>query len=251
MPYKPTIPRVCQQCSRDFLAYPSQIKIGTGNYCSKSCALAARNIRSSKRQTLLCETCGRSFERKLADIKRRGAHTYCSITCRSAAPPAPVILSDDGLSARLPLQARDGSITGYAVIDASDLEWAGKWRWHANKVSGRVVRNVGPQVIWLHREVLGLTEGDGLEADHIDRDPLNNRRGNLRVVTRAQNAQNLPVRLGTSRYRGVAWSTQYSQWLAYAHVNRKRVYSELFDSEDAAGEAARKARARLMTHATD
>ena len=258
MPYKPTIPRVCQRCSGDFLAYPSQIKIGTGNYCSKSCALAARNVRNSKQVTLTCETCGRSFLRKRSDIARRPAdsHVYCGYKCRSAAPPAPAILSDDGLSARIPLQARDGSVTGYTVIDASDLEWAGKWRWHANKISGRIVRNGErdgrQQAIYLHREVLRLPPDDRREGDHIDRDVLNNRRGNLRIATRGQNAQNLSPRSGTSsRYRGVSLNKATGRWVAYAHVDRKRIHLGFFDSEDAAGIAAAEARSRHMPFATD
>ena len=39
--------------------------------------------------------------------------------------------------------------------------------------------------LYLHRHILGLTKGDGKIGNHINRDPLDNRRENLRVVTRA------------------------------------------------------------------
>jgi hypothetical protein len=54
----------------------------------------------------------------------------------------------------------------------------------------------------LHRVVLGLSKGDGFEADHRNGDPLDNRRENLRVVTRRQNGQNVPARRG---HRGVGY----------------------------------------------
>jgi hypothetical protein len=42
----------------------------------------------------------------------------------------------------------------------------------------------------LHRLILGLEPGSDLECDHINRNPWDNRRANLRKVTRKENCAN-------------------------------------------------------------
>lgn len=42
----------------------------------------------------------------------------------------------------------------------------------------------------MHRRILGLTPGGGLETDHKNHDTIDNRRSNLRIVTRRGNAEN-------------------------------------------------------------
>ena len=66
--------------------------------------------------------------------------------------------------------------------------------------------------------------------DHIDRDGLNNRRGNLRLATQTQNNANSigsPTRR-MSRYKGVYWDrdNRYrasGYWIATVMVNGKQI----------------------------
>lgn len=195
-----------------------------------------------------CETCGAAFFRKRSLIRAR---TFCSLPCRDRQPPAPAIVSDDGLTARVPLQDRAGTITGYTLVDAADVAWVQQWRWQMSPV-GRAVRGEKGRTYYLHRELLGMAGDDRTEVDHINRDTLDNRRANLRKATRGQNAQNLPPRTGTtSQYRGVAWSKASGKWQAYAQVNRARVHLGFFASEADAAEAARAARSHLMPFSPD
>lgn len=53
----------------------------------------------------------------------------------------------------------------------------------------RFTENGGKRSAYLHREILGLAHGDGIEGDHENGDTLDNRRTNLRRATRSQNAQ--------------------------------------------------------------
>jgi hypothetical protein len=234
------IERACEQCGAIFRPEPSAVAAGWGRYCGTDCRAAAQR----KRVTLTCETCGRPVERTPSSVKHR---TFCSTTCDRNRPPEPIILDSDGLTARIPLHTRDGSIRDYALIDAGDAEWAGRYYWCLD--DGYVRRYGG---IRLHRDVLGLTPGDGLEGDHINLDKLDNRRNNLRVVTRPQSAQNKPSYAGgSSQYRGVAWSKSAKLWVASCNVGGKRVYMERFGSELEAAEAARAARARYLPFATN
>jgi hypothetical protein len=49
MPSKGSIPRTCEQCGTAFTAYPSQIKLGEGRFCSLSCASTYTALRRPRR----------------------------------------------------------------------------------------------------------------------------------------------------------------------------------------------------------
>ena len=165
--------------------------------------------------------------------------------------------SDD--TARIPLRARDGSVQGYTLIDAADADFVNQWRWHLDLKSGYAIRGqrIGEQggrfrTFSLHRVLLGLTWGDGIEVDHIDLDKLNNRRSNLRIATRDEQMQNLPHRTdGVSKYRGVSFDKRRGKWKAEVQVGKKRQWLGYFITEEAAAEAARETRALLMPYATN
>ena len=104
------------------------------------------------------------------------------------------------------------------------------------------VREVGcekMETVLMHDLILP-TEKD---VDHRDRNPLNNRRLNLRLATRSQNLANTRSRSGSSRYKGVCFSRREQKFRAYIVVNYKQIHLGYFDSDlDAArvyNEAAR------------
>ena len=72
------------------------------------------------------------------------------------------------------------------LIDSCDYGWVSQHRWFISW-KGYCIRNTKINGKWmnirLHREVLKLTEGDGLIADHVNRVRLDCRRDNLRVLT--------------------------------------------------------------------
>lgn len=212
MSQKRTIPRVCRTCRSDFLAPPYEAAHGGGLYCGRLCS------------------------------KNRDH--------------PPIILNDDGLTAQIPLCARDGSIRAYALIDAVDVEWAAQWRWslasggYVQRGSGR--RDDGRyRPLRLHREILGLSTGQPIEGDHRNRDRLDNRRANLRSVTRQGNAQNVPGRPRTSVHRGVSWNKNTKKWTVRVSAGGRYHYLGQFINEDEAAEVARAARRHLMPFSTD
>lgn len=137
----------------------------------------------------------------------------------------------------IPLRTRDGTIVACSIIEAADERVAAvRWRLNPNGyVARRGSRNTS---IYLHREILGLRKGDGLEGDHINGNRLDNRRRNLRVATKAQNQQNVPSYQGTSQYRGVHWDTRAGAWRATATLRGRMYDLGAFDSELVAAETA-------------
>ena len=86
--------------------------------------------------------------------------------------------------------------------------------------------------LWAHGE---LPLGD---VDHINRDRLDNRLENLRVVTRSVNAHNSAGRSLCGK-KGVSLTSKGKSWEARISVNRKHIYLGLYASVKEAA-AARK-----------
>jgi hypothetical protein len=127
------------------------------------------------------------------------------------------------------------------LIDANDLPWMSMYTWRVNRVGKlrlpRAMRHkIGKGVVYLHRY---LTEcPTGLVVDHINHDPLDNRRGNLRVCTVSQNNMNTrPSLKKASRFRGVAWNPSTKNWQVYVGFRTRKVMVGRFTDEIAAARA--------------
>lgn len=87
---------------------------------------------------------------------------------------------------------------GYeTIVDIYMLPWVGDKNWLKGRTYPNgdtyAVRYGKDKQIRLHREVLryhGVDIPEGLVVDHINRNPLDNRFENLRVVTKSENATN-------------------------------------------------------------
>jgi len=82
----------------------------------------------------------------------------------------------------------------------------------------------------MHR--LLLTPPADMHIDHIDGNPSNNRRSNLRLATSQQNAGNSKKQAGcSSQYRGVSWDKRDKKWRAQVRQNGRQKYLGLFTDE--------------------
>jgi hypothetical protein len=154
---------------------------------------------------------------------------------------------------RIPLCNQAGEVIAHALVDDEDA-WAAAHRWFLinDRYAARNKRNGGGRrIVRLHRELLGLAHGDGLYADHINRDTLDNRRSNLRVGTPALNMQNVPGRPGTSRFRGVSYFRPTGKWRAVCHIDRKQYHVGYFGTEEEAAAAASAFRSEHMPFAVE
>lgn len=250
MRHKRTIPRVCEQCGAGFLT--AQDRPGRDKFCSPACGYAAR---TKPRIERTCEQCGVRFLAEQFQVNRTGAR-FCSHECAYASRQSTTaqILTDG--SARIPMRSRDGAIRGYVTVDAADVAFVNQWRWHPDghgyAIRNSVRFNGKRPVIFMHREILGLSREDDRAVDHINRDKQDNRRSNLRVIPKNGNPQNVGSLAGsTSRFRGVSRSRDKRRWVARVNAGGKDVYLGAFDSEEEAAEVARAARSRLLPYAVD
>lgn len=91
------------------------------------------------------------------------------------------------------------------LLDKDDYEKHCDRAWHLNQ-NGYISRNIWVDGKFvhqrLHRVIMG--EPEGLEVDHINGDKMDNRKSNLRISTRSQNARNRPrYKSNKSGYKGV------------------------------------------------
>ena len=105
-----------------------------------------------------------------------------------------------------------------ALVDDENYEYLNQWRWYVQP-SGYAVRKPNfSNPIYMHKLIVKVPEG--LEADHISGDKLDNRKSNLRVATHAQNMRNTKLRNdNTSGYKGVWWHKDNKKWIAEIRVD--------------------------------
>lgn len=114
------------------------------------------------------------------------------------------------------------------------------------KINGRSIRvdkdypEIGNSGIKLHIFIMGRREG--FIVDHIDRNPLNNLRSNLRFVTAFQNTVNSKPRNG-ARYKGVSLRKETGKYRSKITYNDKSIRLGDYESDTKAAmvydEAAR------------
>jgi hypothetical protein len=132
----------------------------------------------------------------------------------------------------------------FAIVDAEYYDRLNQYKWHAQK-GGQTYyarRQEKGKLIIMHRLITNAPKG--LFVDHRNHNGLDNRRENLRLCTRLQNARNrLPRRQGISKYKGVTWNKRRKKFIAAISLGGKKQYLGAFDSEiDAAKAYDKKAR---------
>jgi hypothetical protein len=122
----------------------------------------------------------------------------------------------------------------FAKVDDADFERVSQYKWSFHDM-GYAFTNPGPRedktYILMHRFVNKTPHG--MSTDHINGDKLDNRRGNLRDATHAENKWNKPAQANnTSGYKGVS-QNKSGTWDMQIRAIGKRV-SRRFSTKEAA-----------------
>lgn len=130
----------------------------------------------------------------------------------------------------------------FAIVDDEDFELVSRFKWHSlkihNKPTGYAVSNVR-----MHRLIIDVPSD--MYVDHINGDPLDNRRCNLRICTNAQNQQNTESRGGSSRYKGVSFNKKAGKWVGAFLFEGRCYYCGQWENEDDAARAVDKKRGEV------
>lgn len=97
-----------------------------------------------------------------------------------------------------------GKNGGTTIVSPEDYAIVSKYSWHQSD-KGYVCGSTNYRTVRLHRFIMGALRNQ--KVDHMNRNRLDNRRDNLRVVTIAQNNQNRSISKSktSSKYRGVSY----------------------------------------------
>lgn len=113
----------------------------------------------------------------------------------------------------------------FALVEDEDFEWLNQWKWTAEQKDYTFYarRNSKKKKVYLHRQIIGAKKGE--VVDHINRDGLDNRRKNLRIVTPTQNNYNQKIRVdNTSGYKGIWWNRQRQKWVVEIWARKQKYY---------------------------
>lgn len=163
----------CIVCGKEFKTFPSQIKYGK-KFCSNSC----RYEHNKKTNEII-------FENDYAYI---------------------LIIKDD--------------VTYKVLFDIEDLEKIKKYKWHLHLRKSDMRFDVCANTYGKHSERKYITMTrylmncpSNMAIDHINKNTLDNRKANLRIVTTYEN--NLNKSTNTSGCIGVTWDKERQKWLAF------------------------------------
>ncbi len=114
------------------------------------------------------------------------------------------------------------------IFDTEDYDLVSGYRWSVS--NGGYVLGCGKegQNVKLHRLLLG---NPNCVVDHINGDPSDCRKCNLRLATQHQNTQNSKLpKSSTTGYKGVCYDKSKGKYMAYIHPNGKMKFLGYYEN---------------------
>jgi hypothetical protein len=142
-----------------------------------------------------------------------------------------------------------------ALVDDEDYEALSQYSWHASydrtrkmdhqHLAQRSSKIAGKwRSVLMHREILQALPG--VQVDHIDGNPLNNQRANLRLCSARENSHNrrLSAR-NTSGFKGVTYCKRTKAWLTSICADGRKKHLGYFEDKIEAAKAYDRAASEL------
>ena len=124
-------------------------------------------------------------------------------------------------------------------VDLEDFWRVKDYCWHKDS-HGYLVTHEKNKRIVLHRLIMNCP--NNMEVDHTHHDITDNRKRELKIVTRSQNNMNHGLKSNnTSGVTGVSLYKRTGKWTAGIHINKKHIHLGCFDDFDDAVKARKEA----------
>lgn len=127
----------------------------------------------------------------------------------------------------------------FAVIDEVDAPAVLAHKWHAvvqtptlQYAARSVVHGSSRRRIYMHRFLLSAQPSRTTVVDHINHNGLDNRRGNLRLVSQSENIRNARIWRAPEMHNGV--TVQGDSWVSKINFEKRQIYLGLFRSYEEA-----------------
>ena len=243
--------KVCNLCQQPnpetreyFYAHPSG-RNGLMAKCKKCFGLRVKGVRPEvinpayvapvvERRN--CRECGKAFTCSPALAQQSpNSGIHCSRLCRQS-DTRHVFQDPERTQIQLFGKLGDGN---FALVSPKDHGRVMTRRWAMNAKRYVIMKRHGKEegTVSLHRFILDV--GIEIAIDHINGDPLDNRRENLRLCTYTENARNRKKQRkpASSRYKGVSMMRRTGKWHVQITKLKVRYFLGAFSNEEEAGRA--------------
>jgi hypothetical protein len=219
----------------------------------EGCKAAARGALAQARN---CPVCGCRYQPRVSQVKH-GQGLFCSRPCKGRATGGIHGRRAEGLQVPSDPVRMHGALvcfvplvpSGVAVIDAEDRDLVAKYSWNLSGAGYARAAGLGDdtgKTVFLHRLVSGAAPV--AVVDHLNGDPLDNRRCNLRVATQAANRLNCwtPKSSCSHSVPGVTRVKARRKYSANITLDGRRRFLGHFSTHDEAAAASAHARAEAL-----
>jgi hypothetical protein len=112
------------------------------------------------------------------------------------------------------------------IIDRDDYVKIKEYNW-TETGKGYLTASQKGKIIYLHRYIMDVI--DGKEVDHINHNTYDNRKSNLRICNRNENARNLKI-YSTNKSGVTGVFLRNGKWIAEIKLNQKKIYLGRFSN---------------------
>lgn len=132
-----------------------------------------------------------------------------------------IIINED--NAEIILYDKYNNIIAKAIIDKEDVDKCRKFKWGLNN-KGYAINSANK--LFLHKFILNVNNlPKDLVCDHINRNRLDNRKSNLRIINRSENCFN------RNNVKGYTYINSINKYIASIKINGTSIYLGHYNTE--------------------